>query len=308
MLVVAIATQAQGIKNGSTWNIGNLDYTARVNADKTVTFTAMAEGEELAFRLTPNRGKKSEYTLGEDPDGTLTFFNIQRATLIDEQGWKLICLYDHKKLLQDVLDGTQNANGEKVAMNKWMQQIMGYYTDSNGDTLRIAFEAIYRRGEVCATYKNIDFNGSVTGILEISGLPSLAGTWDAVQTLDGLTLYSVQPDEYGIYLRTGDQRVLTWVNTQPRFDYASVLLLNDGRINMLDKSTLRIMRNEIFCHHGYMPSAPDLVEYFGRQPWYSPRPSNDDVYDELSLIEKLNIELIKAEEANKDEEEALQRM
>ena len=62
------------------------------------------------------------------------------------------------------------------------------------------------------------------------------------------------------------------------------------------------MRNEILARHGYMVSSPDLVEYFGSRSWFSPRPSNDGVFDELSLVEQLNIELIKAEEAKPDDE------
>ena len=62
------------------------------------------------------------------------------------------------------------------------------------------------------------------------------------------------------------------------------------------------MRNAILAKHGYMMSSPDLVEYFGGQPWFSPRPSNDEVFDELSLVETLNIELIKSEEAKADKD------
>ena len=51
-----------------------------------------------------------------------------------------------------------------------------------------------------------------------------------------------------------------------------------------------------------MFSSRDLVDYFGNQPWFSPRPSNDDVNDELSLVERLNIELIKCEEATTDKD------
>jgi hypothetical protein len=44
------------------------------------------------------------------------------------------------------------------------------------------------------------------------------------------------------------------------------------------------------------------VDYFGSQPWFSPRPSNDEVLDELSLVESLNVELIKCEEAKADKD------
>jgi hypothetical protein len=294
---------AQGIKNGSKWNVNNLFYEAKVNIDKTITFTAMAEGEELAFRLTPNYSKKNEFVLSEElnADGFNPFSKSPRAKYIEKEGWKLICLYDLKGNLHDVLDGSFFGEGEVVAMGKWMQQIMGKYTDSYGDTLEIGHEIIYEKGIARAEYKNIAFNGTVTGVLRISGLTDLEGMWEAVQTLDGLTLYEVEQDEYGMFKRKDQQKLLSWVNTEPRFGYANRILLNDKMFRKMKKSTLRILRNSILAKHGYMFSSHDLVDYFGSQPWFSPRPSNDGVLDELSLVESLNVELIKCEEAKADQ-------
>ena len=299
---VSLTANAQGIKSGSKWNISNLVYEAKVNNDKTITFTAMAEGEELVFQLTPNYSKKNEYVLSEDQnaDGFNPFSKTPRAKYIDRQGWKLLCLYDQKGNLHNVLDGSFFGEGEKVAIGKWMQQIMGKYVDSYGDTLEIGHEIIYEKGVARAEYKNITFNGTVTGVLSISGLTDLEGMWEVEQTLDGLTLYEVKQDEYGMFSRKGQKKTLRWVNTMPRFDYANVILLNDKMFRKMKKSTLRIMRNSILAKHGYMFSSRDLVDYFGSQPWFCPRPSNDGVLDELSLVETLNIELIKCEETLSD--------
>ena len=304
LALVGMTVSAQGIKSGSKWNVNNLVYEAKVNIDKTITFTAMAEGEELAFRLTPNYSKKNEFVLSEElnADGFNPFSKSPRAKYIEKEGWKLICLYDLKGNLHDVLDGSFFGEGEVVAMGKWMQQIMGKYTDSYGDTLEIGHEIIYEKGIARAEYKNIAFNGTVTGVLRISGLTDLEGTWEAVQTLDGLTLYEVEQDEYGMFKRKGQQKKLSWVNTEPRFSYANRILLNDKMFRKMKKSTLRVMRNSILAKHGYMFSSRDLADYFASQPWFSPRPSNDEVLDELSLVESLNIELIKCEEAKADKD------
>ena len=302
--LVSLTASAQVIKSGSKWNISNLVYEAKVNTDKTITFTAMAEGEELAFRLTPNNSKKNEYVLSEDQnaDGFNPFSKTPRAKYIVKEGWKLICLYDQKGDLHNVLDGSFFGEGEKVAMGKWMEQIMGKYTDSYGDTLEIGHEIIYEKGVARAEYKNIAFNGTVTGVLRISGLTDLEGTWEAVQTLDGLTLIEVEQDEYGMFKRKDQKKTLSWVNTEPRFGYANRILLNDKLFQKMPKSTLRIMRNSILARHGYMFSSRDLADYFASQPWFSPRPSNDGINDELSLVESLNIELIKQIEGNKSGE------
>ena len=277
LALVGMTVSAQGIKSGSKWNVNNLVYEAKVNIDKTITFTAMAEGEELAFRLTPNYSKKNEFVLSEElnADGFNPFSKSPRAKYIEKEGWKLICLYDLKGNLHDVLDGSFFGEGEVVAMGKWMQQIMGKYTDSYGDTLEIGHEIIYEKG---------------------------IAMWEAVQTLDGLTLYEVEQDEYGMFKRKGLIKTLSWVNTEPRFGYANRILLNDKMFRKMKKSTLRVMRNSILAKHSYMFSSRDLADYFASQPWFSPRPSNDEVLDELSLVESLNIELIKCEEAKADKD------
>ena len=264
----------------------------------------MAEGEELVFRLTPNYSKKNEFVLTEElnADGFNPFSKAPRAKYIEQEGWKLICLYDLEGNLHDVLDGSFFGEGEAVAMGKWMQQIMGKYTDSYGDTLEIGHEIIYEKGVARAEYKNIAFNGTVTGVLRISGLTDLEGMWEAVQTLDGLRLFEVEQDEYGMFKRKDQKKTLSWVNTEPRFGYANRILLNDKLFQKMPKSTLRIMRNSILARHGYMFSSRDLADYFASQPWFSPRPSNDEVLDELSLVESLNIELIKCEEAKPDKD------
>ena len=302
LTLVAMTASAQGIKSGSKWNISNLEYEAKVNIDNTITFTAMAEGEELAFRLTPNYSKKNEYVLSDElnADGFNPFSKSPRAKYIEQQGWKLICLYDLKGNLHDVLEGSFVGSGETVAMNKWMEQIMGKYVDDYGDTLEISSEIIYLQGIARAEIENIPFNGCVTGVVKISGLTHLEGMWEIVQTLDGLTFYEVEQDEYGLFTRKEQEKDLRWINTEPRFGYANTILLNDKLFRKMKKSTLRVMRNSILAKHGYKFSSPDLVNYFGSQPWYSPRPSNDDVNESLSLVERLNIELIKTEEANPD--------
>ena len=132
---------AQGIRTGSKWNVGSMDYTAKVNPDRTITFSATAEGEELAFRLTPTPGKTDEYTIGTDPnsDGFNPFEKSTRAKFINQQGWRLLCLYDANNYLLNILDATQSINGEKVAVGKWMEQISGKYIDHYGDITKESF-------------------------------------------------------------------------------------------------------------------------------------------------------------------------
>lgn len=65
---------------------------------------------------------------------------------------------------------------------------------------------------------------------------------------------------------------------------------------------LDIMRNEIFASYGYTFKSKKWQDYFAKFNWY--RPKHDNVDDQLSDLEKKNIELIlKVKEAMKGREE-----
>ena len=291
-----------GIQNGSRWNIASLDYTAKVNADKTITFNAMAEGEELMFRLTPDSNKEDEYVLTDDPhdESYNPYSTPARVKYIKNDGWKLLCIYDKKGLLQDILDGSQYAEGPIVAQSKWTAQIQGKYITHNNEPVEIGWNKI-TIGAIDLSYEHVTFNDMITGVIKIDGGTRFQGMWEAVVTLDGITLYKVEQDEYGSFKRLGDKEKLIWNrNDRPRFNYACMVLLNDKQFRKMKKSTLRIMRNEILAVHGYRFQSEDLQHYFSTKEWYQPVESNSTV--KPYLLDQLNIELIKAEEAKPDED------
>ena len=63
------------------------------------------------------------------------------------------------------------------------------------------------------------------------------------------------------------------------------------------KSELRLLRNKILAYHGYRFQSKDLQEYFGNVRWYKPVSDNNTI--KLSIIEQINIQLIKSEEATR---------
>lgn len=67
-----------------------------------------------------------------------------------------------------------------------------------------------------------------------------------------------------------------------------ILRLNELR--EMSISELDIMRNEIFAGHGYIFKTEKWKCYFEKQYWYSPL--YNDVTDELTIIEKINIDNI----------------
>lgn len=301
-LLAGLSAVHAGIQDGSRWYVGNLDYTAKVNVDKTITFTSMAEGEELMFRLTPDSNKEDEYVLTDDPhdESYNPYSTPARVKYIKNDGWKLLCIYDKKGLLQDILDGSQYAEGPIVAQSKWTAQIQGKYITHNNEPVEIGWNKI-TIGAIDLTYEHVTFNDMITGVIKIDGGTRFQGMWEAVVTLDGITLYKVEQDEYGSFKRLGDKEKLIWNrNDRPRFNYACMVLLNDKQFRKMKRSTLRIMRNEILAVHGYRFQSEDLQHYFSTKEWYQPAESNSAV--KPYLLEQLNIELIKAEEAKPDED------
>jgi len=76
-------------------------------------------------------------------------------------------------------------------------------------------------------------------------------------------------------------------------------LLDTRYLGRFSKSQLRLMRNEILARHGWKFQSKDLQDYFGKQKWYKPVTDNNSI--KLSLIEMTNIQLLKSEEAEDDE-------
>jgi hypothetical protein len=146
------------------------------------------------------------------------------------------------------------------------------------------------------------FNGHTTGILSIDGEgTALNGCMEVEFIKNGLCLYPVGFDEYEF-----PHRLLvdsfTLIESNPNYgcyDYVCNTLLHGSELNYFDKPTLRLMRNFILARRGYVFQSKDLKEYFEKEPWYRPAESNDDV--QLSLLERLNIELIKYREATFDD-------
>jgi len=78
------------------------------------------------------------------------------------------------------------------------------------------------------------------------------------------------------------------------YPQSSSRLLTSSDLSNLTKRDLKIMRNEVFARHGYIFKTFDMRHYFSQQNWY--RPIYNDVTDQLSDIEKNNVELIKSYE------------
>ena len=78
-------------------------------------------------------------------------------------------------------------------------------------------------------------------------------------------------------------------------------LITRNDLSGLTKKQLDLARNEIYARHGWVFARQDLINYFSQKSWYRPRGNqrnrekiNDKIDNELSGVEKRNIEIIQA--------------
>ena len=91
--------------------------------------------------------------------------------------------------------------------------------------------------------------------------------------------------------KIADEREVSWMLQN--------YLMNTHYLGRFSKSQLRLMRNEILARHGWRFQSKDLQDHFGSQPWYKPVANNNSI--KLSIIEMTNVQLIKSEEAEEDD-------
>jgi len=90
-------------------------------------------------------------------------------------------------------------------------------------------------------------------------------------------------------------------NEEPGVVLTTILVNRNYLMNVSNKEKLRLMRNEIMARHGYRFKSKDLKQWFEKKSWYTPCKDNNAI--KLSLIEQLNIQLIKSEEARRNNPE-----
>ena len=293
--VLPLVKPMDDLAAGSLWYSGSLVYDANPAEDGSVRMTAMAEGEEHEFVLTPATGGTDLFEVSDGPNEGINLFDYAAyARRLRQDGLDVICFYDENNRLIDVLEATQVWDSQALNVKQWMAMINGKYKTGGGKDVVI--------GEARSTCNGADmplspvtFNGMVTGVLDFgNGGPYLTGKVEAVPTKEGLRLTEVKMNEgEPWYERTVSYFDLEWAGDQSRFGFANQILLLGG-LHRYDKSFLRVMRNAILAAHGYVFQSKDLKAYFEAQPWYQPAASNAGI--KLSLLEQLNVSLIQAAE------------
>ncbi len=303
MMLTALVAGAQYLEQGSMWYNGALVYTATLSDGGKVILDSTVEGEELEFMLVPVKGEPGTYTIAQGPnDAMMIEEEGHTVRLIQQEDLNILCFYDAEDTLYKLMSCTREEDNQKLNVETWMTLLRGDYTMDDGTRVSID----WNKALVGGTYVPIEpvtFNGHTTGILSIDGEGTpLNGPMEVEFIKCGLRLYPVGYDEYEFPHRLlVDSFTLTSSSSNYGcYDFVCNTLLHGSELNYYDKPTLRLMRNFILARRGYVFQSKDLKAYFEKQPWYRPAESNDDV--QLSLLERLNIELIKYREATFNKE------
>ena len=304
LLLGTLTAMAQQINHGSLWYNGALVYDATVLEGGKVLMSACSEGEEIAFMLVPVQGKPGTYSITQSPNDVMMVEDEgDKVQHIQQDGMEILCFYRPDDSLYKLMTKTDEHDNQTLNVENWMRMIRGDYTMADGTRVTIDWDKALVGGTFVPV-EAMTFNGHTTGILKIDGEGTpLNGCMEVEFTPEGLHLFEVGFDEFEFPHRLwGDGITLTESNPNDgRFDFAGAALLHGCELYYYDKPELRLMRNSILARHGYVFQSKDLQKYFGNEPWYHPAGSNEDIH--LSLLEQLNIDLIKYREATIDIEQ-----
>ena len=246
------------------------------------------------LRLTPAAAGTDLFDVSDGPHGAVNKFDdAAYARRLRQDGLDVICFYDKRNRLTDVMQATQTWDSQELNVKQWMALLCGKYKTEGGTDAVLGETRFEYKGKVIPV-KPVTFNGMVTGVIDFGDAGPFVGMLEAVPTQEGLLLTEVKMEDGAPWFeRTVSSFSLKWAGDQSRFGFTRDILLI-GVLHRYDKPLLRVMRNAILAAHGYTFQSKDLKSYFEAQPWYHPAANNASV--KLSLLEQLNVSLIQAAE------------
>jgi hypothetical protein len=125
------------------------------------------------------------------------------------------------------------------------------------------------------------YDGVFTIALNTKIPNEITGSWKPYKTTN-----SLQPKNF-----TLARKKFEYKKELGQYSFASLRLLKEADVENLQKGELEYMRNEIFARHGYCFKKKKLRAQFEIEDWYVP--NSTDIKNDLTVVEKKNIALIK---------------
>jgi len=112
-----------------------------------------------------------------------------------------------------------------------------------------------------------------------------------------LTYQSLTPAQSSAPLRQDDPLgIPEHLNKAEGYLTPTDRVIMEAELHGKSKAELRVMRNEVYAHHGRMFQASDLQNYFSQRPWYRQNAAYSDSL--LTDVDKENVKIIQNFEAS----------
>lgn len=287
------------IKVGSRWHNGYEWYEVfkdEKEEGKLVLRGGTTHEGGFFINMTPMADNKYKAQI-PDKEGTFT----AEAKTVDSV--PCIIIRDENKNVTSVMVKNDNDDeGLREFERKVMaRRLAGEYLDRQGERWLLTEDQRYQTGSQKGRYKfEEEFDTPVMTITMEDGKH-----WIMKVTESNIEMVPAEADESGdlwnelagehIYLTLSPESAGKW-----RYTWASDVLLTVGDVAQYSKEELRIIRNEIWAHHGYNFNSDDLRQRFGAVKDYKPVADNSSV--KLTATETLNVEIIKYVESRPEDE------
>ena len=304
MLLLSTYVFGQSISTGSMWFDGMAQYRAEVRAGGQIVYFYGGTPHEGGYEFTLERVGKGKYKLipsrqAEDytPVGNLG----STVEHISRDGLNVLVVRSRGGLATHVLSFTVNECYDNIVLD-CKSLFHGTYSEDQVGFLGHGISHVldYEKCRMGRSGPMVPYEFMSQYDMPVNVIKASGKLWMLVPTPLGMNVYPAYVIEDEDYEKAGPATSVFWSEEKKgRFCIASERLLNTSLLGHYSKMALKLMRNEILARHGYNFQSEDLQDYFLKQSWYAPAPTNDNI--KLSLIEELNISLIQAEEKKPDE-------
>ena len=303
LMLICIGLQAQSVKNGSRWTDGMTVYEA-VNHGNLIKFTG-GTSHEGGYQFTLSKVSEGKYLLQSyNKEGDVSLRGDDSGYKVDliidvENSRQFLVVRDVRGQAVDLLYKDDVDSAYNIMANDLLSMLMGTYKDESGDTYLFDFgRCKFGNGS-----QETDYELCSEFDMPSNTFRAYGKYWTFEFTVDGIDLFKAQYNsEEDVYVRGDLIKHLTYQDIgNGRWPFTANSVVTRSKLRYYSPEELRLMRNEIMARHGYSFSSLDLQQHFGMKSWY--HPLNDNNHIHLSLGEVLNVELIKAEENDRDVEE-----
>lgn len=215
-------------------------------------------------------------------------------------GNELLILKDDRSDLKNILIKSKLGLRDLINTNKINHQLAGKYRNNQTGQF-VTFSANYPTVEGLTEGNKYTFETEYDFPMDAIKLTGTSLFFE--KTDSGVTLFLAVTNEYDelergelIYELELLERIPFLKSELPGdFSFASLTPLIDDILFHYSPAELRIMRNEIFARYGHQFKSQDLKDHFYSKLWY--KPTTADVTNELTELERINVQQIRNVEA-----------